>query len=80
MTIYKTEGVCAKEINFKIEDNKLTNVNFIGGCPGNLLGIKNLVQGMEVDKIIEKFKDVKCGARSTSCPEQLAKALMEKRA
>jgi uncharacterized protein (TIGR03905 family) len=78
METYKTNGVCSREIKFKSEGGKLISVDFIGGCPGNLLGIKTLVEGMEVNEIIEKFKDVKCGAKSTSCPAQLSKALSEK--
>ena len=52
METYKTTGVCAKEIQFEIEDNKIKSVNFIGGCPGNLIGISHLVKGMEVEDAI----------------------------
>ncbi|QSX04692.1 TIGR03905 family TSCPD domain-containing protein [Sedimentibacter sp. zth1] len=74
---YKTHGVCSREISFDVKDNKLTDVSFVGGCIGNLRGISILVDGMDIDLVIEKFKNVKCGKKSTSCPAQLAKALEE---
>ena len=67
---YKTTGVCAKEINFEIEDNKIKSVSFVNGCPGNLMGVSKLVEGIDVDEAISKLK-------GTSCPDQLAKALEE---
>lgn len=72
---YKTSGTCAREINFEIENDLITDINFVSGCPGNLLGISQLVKGLSVDEIIEKFDGLNCGSRSTSCPDQLAKAL-----
>lgn len=72
---YKTKGVCAKEINFEIEDNKIKNVTFLNGCPGNLLGVSRLVEGMDVDCAISKLKGIDCGGKGTSCPDQLARAL-----
>lgn len=74
---YKTHGVCSREIKFDVIDNKVSNVKFIGGCEGNLKGISILIENMDIDTVIEKLKDVKCGPKSTSCPAQLAKALME---
>ena len=74
---YKTQGTCSKEIEFDVEDNKVYNVKFIGGCNGNLHGIAALVEGQELDKVIEKIKGIKCGFKQTSCPDQLAKALEE---
>ncbi len=74
---YKTKGTCSREIEFDVKDNKLTGVNFINGCNGNLKGIGVLVEGMDVDEVINKLKDVKCGEKSTSCPAQLASALKE---
>ena len=67
--------VCAKEINFELEGKIVTNVEFVGGCPGNALGLVNLVKGMEMDEVIEKLQGILCRHRSTSCPDQLAKAL-----
>jgi len=74
---YKPEQVCAKEINFELDGNTVTNVEFVGGCPGNALGLVNLVKGMEVDEVIEKLQGISCRHRTTSCPDQLAKALRE---
>ncbi len=72
---YSTNGVCARKISYELEGSKIKSVQFIGGCPGNLLGISKLVEGMEVSEVIEKFSGVRCGAKSTSCPDQLANAL-----
>ncbi len=72
---YKTSGVCSIEILFSIEDNKLKNVKFYGGCSGNLQGISKLVDGMEVEEVIEKLAGIRCGDKPTSCPDQLARAL-----
>lgn len=72
---YRTQGTCAREISFDINDGIITNVNFFGGCNGNLKGISILVDGMSVDEIEQKLKDVKCGMKNTSCPAQLAKAV-----
>ena len=73
--VYKTFGTCSREINFEVVDNKLTNVSFLGGCNGNLQGISKLVEGMDIDEVIARVEGIKCGARQTSCPDQLAKAL-----
>lgn len=75
METYKTSGVCAREIQFEIEDNKIQSVNFIGGCPGNLVGISALVKGMNVEKAIETLKGIDCRTKGTSCPDQFSKAL-----
>ena len=72
---YKPTGVCAREINFDVENGKVKGVEFVGGCDGNQTGIENLVEGMEVDDVIRKLKGIKCGRKNTSCPEQLAIAL-----
>lgn len=72
---YSTSGVCAKNIEFDIVDNKVVNVRFHGGCNGNLQGISKLIEGMEVEDVVEKLSGLGCGSRSTSCPDQLAKAL-----
>ncbi len=80
MESYKTQGTCAREIKFDIEDNKVTNIDFVSGCPGNLLGIKALVEGQDMDDVITKFKGITCGSKSTSCPDQLAQALVDYKA
>ncbi|MEE1002856.1 MAG: TIGR03905 family TSCPD domain-containing protein [Acutalibacteraceae bacterium] len=74
---YKTQGTCSREISFEVEDGKVKNVSFFGGCNGNLKGIGSLVEGMEVDEVIKKLEGIKCGFKQTSCPDQLAKALKE---
>ena len=74
---YKTKGTCSTEIDFEIEDNKIKNISFKGGCNGNLQGISSLVIGMNVNDVIEKLEGTNCNGRGTSCPDQLAKALKE---
>ena len=77
---YKTKGTCSQHILFDIEDGKVHNVQFIGGCNGNLKGISALVEGMPVDEVIEKIEGIHCGMKPTSCPDQLSKALREAKA
>lgn len=72
---FKTKGTCSQRILFEIEDQKVTNVQFIGGCNGNLQGISKLVEGMDVHEVIERIKGIHCGMKPTSCPDQLATAL-----
>lgn len=74
---YKTNGVCSRYIDIEIEDDIIKSVKYTGGCNGNLQGISILVKGMHIDSVIEKLKDIKCGFKDTSCPAQLAKALIE---
>ena len=74
---YKTKGTCSQRILFDIEDNKVKNVQFIGGCNGNLKGIAALVEGQDIDDVIAKVQGIHCGMKQTSCPDQLAKALIE---
>lgn len=73
--IYKTHGVCANSIEIEVEDNIIKSVKFNGGCSGNTTGISQLVVGMNVDDVISRLESVKCGAKDTSCPAQLAEAL-----
>jgi uncharacterized protein (TIGR03905 family) len=72
---FKTKGTCAQMISFDVEDNKLANVQFYGGCNGNLKGIGSLVEGMDIDDVIARLDGIKCGMKQTSCPDQLAAAL-----
>lgn len=72
---YKTKGTCSREILFEVEDGKVKNVQFIGGCNGNLKGIAALVEGMDVGHVIERVEGISCGMKPTSCPDQLAQAL-----
>lgn len=74
---FKTKGTCSTEINFEIKDGKVTSVAFTGGCNGNLKGIASLVEGMDAKDVITKLEGTTCGFKSTSCPDQLAKALKE---
>lgn len=74
---YKTKGTCSQMIYFDIEDGKVKNVEFVGGCNGNLKGIGQLVEGMDVDTVISRLKGTTCGMKPTSCPDQLAKALKQ---
>mgnify|MGYP002514230031 CR=1 FL=1 len=72
---YKTKGTCSQRILFEIVDGIVQNVEFIGGCNGNLKGISSLVNGMKVEDVISRLEGIRCGFKSTSCPDQLAKAL-----
>ena len=74
---YKTKGVCSREINFEVEDNKVKNVQFVGGCSGNTQGVARLIDGMDIDEAISRIEGIQCGFRPTSCPDQLAKALKQ---
>jgi uncharacterized protein (TIGR03905 family) len=73
--VFIPEGVCAKEITFNIENGKLHNLKFVGGCQGNLSAISILLEGMPVEEVIEKVKGITCGKKNTSCTDQLAKIL-----
>lgn len=75
--VYFTKGTCSSQITFDIEDNVVTNVRFKGGCNGNLQGISKLVEGKTVDEIEATLKGIRCGFKSTSCPDQLATAVRE---
>lgn len=72
---YRTHGTCAVQINLDIENGIINEVEFWGGCNGNLQGISRLVQGMKCEDAIEKLEGIKCGFKPTSCPDQLAQAL-----
>lgn len=73
---YKTFGTCSKIINLIVDDNNcIAEVNFEGGCNGNLQGICSLVRGMNADKVKERLEGIRCGNKVTSCPDQLSKAI-----
>lgn len=76
MITYSTKGTCSRQIIFDIEDNKVKNVKFIGGCLGNLQGISKLVEGRDINEVIATLKGIRCKG-NTSCPDQLANALIE---
>ena len=77
MLQYKTKGTCSSLITFDVQDNKLTHVEFTGGCNGNTQGVAKLAEGMPIDVLIERLQGIRCGMRPTSCPDQLARALMK---
>ena len=73
---YRTFGTCAYQITFDVEDDKVKNVKFHGGCVGNTQGVAKLVEGRNVDEVIKLLSGIKC-RNGTSCPDQLAKALIQ---
>lgn len=75
MQTFTTSGVCAKTIDFKIEDGILKSVKFNGGCPGNAIGLSAVVEGMRIEDVVARLQGTECGDKSTSCPDQLANAL-----
>ena len=74
---YKTTDTCSQRISFDIEGNVISNIEFYGGCNGNLKGISSLVEGMDIDDVIARLEGTKCGMKDTSCPDQLARALQK---
>ncbi len=74
---FKTKGVCSQAIRFDIEENKVRNVQFVGGCSGNTQGVARLIEGMDVEEAISRLDGIRCGFRSSSCPDQLACALKQ---
>lgn len=74
---YQTKGVCSRQIDFDIENNKIHNLVVTGGCNGNLKGIASLVEGQDLDTVKSKLKGINCNGRGTSCPDQLSKAIEE---
>lgn len=74
---YKPQGVCSSAIDIEMKDGVIESVKFTGGCNGNLQGISALVEGMNAEEAIKRLKGIRCGFKSTSCPDQLARALEE---
>lgn len=74
---YKTRGVCSRSVSFEIEDGKIRNVRFEGGCHGNTQGIAKLAEGMNATELASRLEGTDCRGRGTSCPDQLAKAVKE---
>ena len=75
MIAYKTKGTCAREIDFEVEGNTVTGVKFVGGCMGNTQDVAKLVEGMDINEVINRLEGIQCGVKGTSCPDQLSKAL-----
>lgn len=73
--IYKPEGVCSREMIFEIEDGVIKDLQVVGGCPGNIIGVSKLIIGKTIDEVINLLKGIPCGTRGTSCPDQVAIAL-----
>ena len=78
--LYKTQGTCSTFIDLEVEDGIIKNVPYIGGCNGNLQGLCRLVKGMKVEDVISKLEGIRCGSKTTSCPDQLCRALREMKA
>ena len=72
---YRPRGVCSQRMDFELEDGKIVSVKVTGGCDGNLKGIASLVAGMDIDEAIRRMEGIRCGYKTTSCPDQMAKAL-----
>ena len=77
---FRPKGVCSQQMNITVEDNRIQNLEVLGGCDGNLKGIASLIIGMPVDEVIARLDGIRCGYKSTSCPDQLAKALKQMKA
>lgn len=71
------KGVCSRKIVVEVENEIIQNVSFVGGCPGNTLGLASLLKGMKIDEAIERLSGIKCGFKSTSCPNELALGIKE---
>lgn len=75
---FQTSGVCSQEVSFALDDqNRVHNVRFLGGCPGNLLAIGKLVEGADATQVASLLKGNDCGGRGTSCADQLSRALTQ---
>lgn len=76
-TIYNTKGTCSQAIELEMDGDVVKSVKFVGGCNGNLKGIASLVEGMHAAQVIERLNGICCGMKSTSCPDQLCRAIEE---
>lgn len=74
---FRPQGVCSSRIRLRIADGILAGVEFEGGCDGNLEGLSRLVVGMPASEVIRRLQGIRCGRKSTSCPDQLSKALAQ---
>lgn len=72
---YEPIGVCSRKMNIEVEDEIIKNVEIIGGCAGNTMGVSVLVKGMNINEAIKRLRGIDCRGRGTSCPDQLAIAL-----
>jgi uncharacterized protein (TIGR03905 family) len=76
---HELEGVCAREVSFSVREGRLSGVKFYKGCPGNLIALGRLLEGMTVAEAVSKLKGIKCGDKPTSCSDQLARILKRTR-
>lgn len=74
---YIPRGVCSREFLIEVEDGVIESVQIVGGCSGNLQGISRLIEGMRVEDAISRMEGIRCGMKSTSCPDQIAQALKQ---
>ena len=74
--VYKPKGVCSKSMTFMMDGNIVREVTIVGGCPGNLLGISRIMKDKSIQEIVDAFQGVRCGGKQTSCPDQIAQALL----
>lgn len=74
---YQTKGTCSSQIQFDLDDSRIHNVKFTGGCNGNLKAIAALIEGMDSNEVIERVKGIRCGFKNTSCADQLALAIQD---
>ena len=73
---HRNKGTCSQAVRFELEDNQVKHVEFLGGCHGNLQGIAKLVEGMDADEVVKRLRGISCGMKKTSCPDQLADAIL----
>ena len=73
--VYTNKGTCSRQIILELDGDTIRSCRFVGGCDGNTKGICALVEGMKVDEVIRRCQGIRCGLKSTSCPDQLARAL-----
>lgn len=78
-TVFETKGTCSKAIELDVDDatGVINSVHFVGGCPGNTIGVAQLVKGQKVEDVITRLEGIRCGMKPTSCPDQLAMALKQ---
>ncbi len=74
---FTPSGVCSRKMLIEVEDGIVRDLKVVGGCSGNLQGISSLVKGMKIEDVIKRLDGIRCGVKSTSCPDQLAQALKE---
>lgn len=72
---YTPKGVCSRKFTIQVEDGKIGDIAIVGGCSGNLQGLAALLKGMQVEEAIQRMEGIRCGFKSTSCPDQMAQAL-----